>query len=162
PNEVCDDGNNVSGDGCPADCTAHCGDNVLDPGEACDDGNTNDGDGCSADCTSTEASWSQVGATPSQRAFAGTAYDPFRRTVVMFGGCAVTLAGCVGDGLQDTWEWNGATWAERVETPSSAPPGRFATAMAYDVARRKLVLFGGCANTTGAFCNSALGDTWEW
>lgn len=51
PNEVCDDGNNLSGDGCPVDCSAPCGDGVLDPPtEVCDDGNTNDGDGCSSDC----------------------------------------------------------------------------------------------------------------
>ncbi|TMQ10453.1 MAG: hypothetical protein E6J91_26380, partial [Deltaproteobacteria bacterium] len=41
--EVCDDGNNRSGDGCPADCMAPCGDGVLDPGEACDDCSTVDG-----------------------------------------------------------------------------------------------------------------------
>lgn len=50
PNEVCDDGNNLSGDGCPVDCSAPCGDGVLDPDEVCDDGNTDDGDGCSSDC----------------------------------------------------------------------------------------------------------------
>ena len=50
PGEVCDDGNNESGDGCPADCSEPCGDGVLDPGEVCDDGNRIDGDGCSADC----------------------------------------------------------------------------------------------------------------
>src|SRR5438093_1461105 len=36
PGEACDDGNNVSGDGCPADCGAPCGDGILDPGEVCD------------------------------------------------------------------------------------------------------------------------------
>jgi cysteine-rich repeat protein len=50
--EACDDGNNRSGDGCPADCTEPCGDGVRDPGEACDDSNTVDGDGCSGDCRS--------------------------------------------------------------------------------------------------------------
>ena len=50
--EACDDGNNRSGDGCPADCSPPCGDGVLDPGEVCDDGNTTDGDGCSGDCRS--------------------------------------------------------------------------------------------------------------
>lgn len=49
-NERCDDGNNRSGDGCPADCSQPCGDGVRDPGELCDDGNIVDGDGCSADC----------------------------------------------------------------------------------------------------------------
>jgi cysteine-rich repeat protein len=49
--EECDDGNNVSGDGCQAECfLAVCGDGVLDVGEMCDDNNTNSCDGCSASC----------------------------------------------------------------------------------------------------------------
>lgn len=32
-------------------CGGFCGDGTLDPGEECDDGNNVDGDGCSADCT---------------------------------------------------------------------------------------------------------------
>lgn len=50
--EQCDDGNNVDGDGCSAECTveSYCGDGVLDEGEECDDGNFVDGDGCSATC----------------------------------------------------------------------------------------------------------------
>jgi len=52
PGEECDDGNNVDGDGCQADCTnPRCGDGILDAGEECDDGNNIDGDGCQADCT---------------------------------------------------------------------------------------------------------------
>lgn len=53
PSEACDDGNNVDGDGCSANCTveAYCGDGVLDPGEQCDDGNNENGDGCSALCS---------------------------------------------------------------------------------------------------------------
>ncbi len=53
PDEACDDGNNTSGDGCPADCRAPCGDGIVDPNEECDDGNTIDGDGCDRDCTIT-------------------------------------------------------------------------------------------------------------
>ncbi len=51
--EACDDGNNIDGDGCSANCTveAFCGDGTLDPGEQCDDGNTVNGDGCSALCS---------------------------------------------------------------------------------------------------------------
>lgn len=49
--EECDDGNNVDGDGCQADCRdPFCGDGVVDLGEGCDDGNNVDGDGCQADC----------------------------------------------------------------------------------------------------------------
>src|SRR5262249_9379602 len=54
PGEQCDDGNNISGDGCSADClsTEVCGNGVVDPqkGEQCDDGNAVDGDGCQHDC----------------------------------------------------------------------------------------------------------------
>ena len=50
--EVCDDGNRTTGDGCRADCAKIelCGDGVLDPQEACDDGNTEGADGCATDC----------------------------------------------------------------------------------------------------------------
>jgi cysteine-rich repeat protein len=55
--EACDDGNNVDGDGCSANCVIetpppapYCGDGNLDAGEDCDDGNTVDGDGCSSTC----------------------------------------------------------------------------------------------------------------
>jgi len=65
--ETCDDGNDVSGDGCSSTCTVEdgwtceypgfpckdiCGDGrsmSSDPGD-CDDGNFIDGDGCSSDC----------------------------------------------------------------------------------------------------------------
>ncbi len=54
--EDCDDGNNIDGDGCSAECTFEpfCGDGNLDDGEECDDGNNIDGDGCSANCTTEE------------------------------------------------------------------------------------------------------------
>ena len=68
--ETCDDGNDVSGDGCSALCQVEagfdchktdddgksicellkCGNGVLDTGEACDDGNRLNGDGCSMLC----------------------------------------------------------------------------------------------------------------
>ncbi len=54
PDEVCDDGNNASADGCSADCQSDetCGNGVVDSarGEGCDDGNTLDGDGCQSTC----------------------------------------------------------------------------------------------------------------
>jgi cysteine-rich repeat protein len=49
--EMCDDGNNIDGDGCSASCTVEvCGNGILDHGEQCDDGNIVSGDGCSATC----------------------------------------------------------------------------------------------------------------
>lgn len=57
--EECDDGNQISGDGCSAACEdeyGDCGDGVTDILEECDDGNTATGDGCSAACT-VESNW---------------------------------------------------------------------------------------------------------
>ncbi|MFH1759089.1 MAG: DUF4215 domain-containing protein [Patescibacteria group bacterium] len=55
PKEECDDGNNVSGDGCSYNCKIEtggmCGDGIVTPPEECDDNNNIDGDGCAADCT---------------------------------------------------------------------------------------------------------------
>jgi len=66
--EVCDDGNLASGDGCAATCLAlesgfscaeagkpciviaRCSDGLVAPSEQCDDGNSDDGDGCSGRC----------------------------------------------------------------------------------------------------------------
>ena len=53
--EACDDGNNVDGDGCSADCStletpAVCGNGSVEDDEECDDGNTVSGDGCSETC----------------------------------------------------------------------------------------------------------------
>ncbi|MEM9863072.1 MAG: DUF4215 domain-containing protein [Myxococcota bacterium] len=48
--EQCDDGNQVSGDGCTATCQLRCGDGALQAGEQCDDGNTDSNDGCSPSC----------------------------------------------------------------------------------------------------------------
>ncbi|MBN2527419.1 MAG: DUF4215 domain-containing protein [Deltaproteobacteria bacterium] len=68
PSEVCDDGNNNSGDGCSAMCdaveagffctapgekcvyTIECGDGQVSGSETCDDFNTVSQDGCSANC----------------------------------------------------------------------------------------------------------------
>lgn len=52
PEETCDDGNAIDGDGCSMSCQAPiiCGDGVLQPGEYCDDANASDTDGCRGDC----------------------------------------------------------------------------------------------------------------
>lgn len=62
--EVCDDGNRVSGDGCRADCgkVEVCGDGILDDNESCDDGNGNQVDTCHACKNVTWAASASVGA----------------------------------------------------------------------------------------------------
>ncbi len=54
PDEECDDGNLVDGDGCDSNCTpTGCGNGVASPPEECDDGNAVEGDGCDSNCTFT-------------------------------------------------------------------------------------------------------------
>ena len=75
--EVCDDGNTVSGDGCSGNCkaiepgwqcpvpgkpcTPICGDGKVELGKFCDDRNALNGDGCSSTCQ-VEPGWSCTGA----------------------------------------------------------------------------------------------------
>lgn len=56
PEEGCDDGNQIAGDGCSPDCRSAelCGNAIVDHavGEVCDDGNTDPDDQCCSDCRS--------------------------------------------------------------------------------------------------------------
>ncbi len=70
-----------------------------------------------------------------------------------------------GGDFNDTWEWDGTTWTE--VTPAESPSVRWGHAMAYDAARGRVLLFGGClaegeASTSGVNCMSTSDETWEW
>ena len=76
------------------------------------------------------------------------AYDPANGgQLVLFGG------GYGATDYNDTWTWNGATWAQLL--PAASPSARYALTMAYDVATNQMVLFGGI-NTSATYYN----DTW--
>jgi hypothetical protein len=93
-------------------------------------------------------------ASPAARAYAAVGFDSARGKTVLFGGRAATGAADAGS----LWEWDGATWTQR--TAANAPPGRATSAMVYDSARARFVLFGGeTASATAA--SVALGDTLE-
>ena len=77
------------------------------------------------------------------------AYDPNRHQVILFGGRAYYNW---GEGA--TWAWDGTNWNNI--TPGVYPPPRFIHAMATDLTRSKVVMFGGKNNSY------ALTDTWEW
>ena len=87
---------------------------------------------------------------PLSRYGQAMAYNPATGKTYLFGG-SDTMTGQV---LGDFWVWDGKTWAPvpMVDRPSA----RMDAALAYDPARKSLILFGG--NDSG----SELGDTWEW
>lgn len=104
------------------------------------------------------ATWSLASmGGPTPRSAPALTYDSRRERVVLFGGYE-RIPGPVGwRAMDDTWEWNGQNWA-RVET---AGPSARSTAMVFDAARERIVLFGGSSGLGGdppQFFN----DTWEF
>ena len=59
-----------------------------------------------------------------------------RNRIVLFGGSDTRLNVHVGD----TWEWDAENWKQH---SAFGPPPRRNTAMAYDIFRERVVLFGG-------------------
>ena len=69
--------------------------------------------------------------------------------------CWILFGGYNGTRLNDTWVWNGDDWQQLF--PTISPTGRFSEGIAYDEARRKVVIFGGQTDAGGY-----SGDTWLW
>ena len=78
------------------------------------------------------------------------AYDAAREVTVLFGGSQFS-----NRWNDDTWEWNGTAWTQRLVT---GPAPRFAHEMTYDAARGVTVLFGGELRRLPGHAD----DTWEW
>jgi Kelch motif protein len=103
------------------------------------------------------AAWTQVTSLggPSARDGSSMVYDPGTSGLVLFGGNESTDPFISGF-LDDTWTWDGSTWAN--VTPSTGNPGgRVNASMAYDAGLNQPVLFGGGNNSV-----PFLGDTWAW
>ncbi|HLQ36725.1 MAG TPA: hypothetical protein VK348_02900 [Planctomycetota bacterium] len=94
--------------------------------------------------------WARRTALPPARAHHAAAGDGISRRITMFGGFDSQQLRVFGD----TWEWDGLQWLERL--PASSPPPRSRHRMVHDLARARVVLFGGHDGQT------PLGDTWEW
>ncbi len=83
---------------------------------------------------------------PAARFGAAMAYDERRGRVVLYGGARQ------GTTFADTWEWDGNSWLPMTAATIVGAPGpRFRHEMVYDVARGRVVLFGGVDS-----------ELWEW
>jgi hypothetical protein len=96
------------------------------------------------------SSWTQLfpGTSPTPRSYLAMTYDGASRKVIVFGGYDGTRY------LNDTWTFNGTTWA-KMSTPV-ASAARANAQMAYDRLTQEVVLFGGYDGRRD------LGDTWLW
>ncbi len=91
------------------------------------------------------------------RDFFGMTYDSRSKRTVMFGGYDYS----VPTALADTWEWNGTTWSNPYPSVST-PAARSNHALAYDAARKRVVMFGSNTDnetwtyyTRGGTCSTA-------
>src|SRR5207249_8793717 len=82
-------------------------------------------------------------------------FDPTASRVVLFGGASGS------NFLADTWSWDGSEWTQVADT---GPAARSGHALAYDDARKCVVLFGGrgTANLLGELvwirCGNGIGQ----
>ena len=91
-------------------------------------------------------SWSQIQSDvrPAARMNAAMACDPFRKSLVLYGGMNyMSTPAWVPAILGDTWEWNPGTGKWGQLFPTSSPEPRDSHAMVADSGRAKLLLFGG-------------------
>lgn len=92
--------------------------------------------------------------SPPVLAWAAMAYDIARDRMILFGGAPTIFGGTLTD---RTWSWDGTTWTELF--PTRRPSPRWTHGMAYDIARERIVLFGGQSTDAPG---GGLADTWEW
>ncbi len=90
---------------------------------------------------------------PSARVGHGMAFDAARGVVTLFGGFLDSNA-AVPSG--ETWAWSGASSSWSRLAPATSPSARGYVKLAYDAARREIVLFG------GAIGGIELDETWTW
>jgi hypothetical protein len=91
--------------------------------------------------------------SPAPRAYPAMTYDAGRQRVLVFGGTGLGTSSA----LSDLWEWDGNDWAEIPTTGN--PPGSNSWALAADIGRQRLVLWGPETSYTSATWE-LVGSTW--
>ncbi|MBA3460065.1 MAG: hypothetical protein H0T46_08905 [Deltaproteobacteria bacterium] len=104
-----------------------------------------------ADCQGWTWTEAQPSVRPPARSSATLVYDEKRNVSVLFGGADAQNA----TPLNDTWEWDGTTWKQRMTPATGTPDARFEHMAAYDPRRQKVLLFGGRGS-------GRMSDVWEF
>jgi hypothetical protein len=94
---------------------------------------------------------------PAPREGAAMAYDPGKRTAVLFGGATFDSPAGGGQTLNDTWTFQGRMWTER--HPATTPPPMLDPLMVWDDLRAACVLVG---VPIGAESGAGPAQTWGW
>ena len=113
--------------------------------------------------------WLQVqnDVRPAARRDAAMAWDPARKSLILFGGTSETQSATNKLFFADTWEWQSSTRKWTQLSPATSPDPRDAHAMVTDSARAKVLLFGGeganpvvgPSQPVTAWLDAAV---WEW
>ena len=110
--------------------------------------------------------WAQVitDVQPPVRTGPGLAYDPVRKSLILYGG--IDSNGM--NTFDDTWEWNSSRQWTQLKTASS-PGGLYGAGLVTDTTRNKILLFGGMSSNTikvpvggGPVRNPISNEVWEW
>lgn len=98
------------------------------------------------------------GGIPDTRGSPGLAWDTDRQRVMMYGGYDY-LSGAAPYDRNDLWEWNPSLLTWTLRTIASPPPLRTNPfGFVYDLARRKVLLWGGMDRSPF----NPMADVWEW
>ena len=104
-------------------------------------------------------------ALPLPRFASMMAYDAHLNETVLFGGreanypCG-TVTATGNPLLNDTWVWNGSSWAQ--QAPSTSPPVRESGTLVFDPATNTTLLIGGLYVPTGGGSSTSYNDMWSW
>ncbi len=108
------------------------------------------------------AQWVRSQGSPSPRPRMGHAmvFDKATGKVLLEGGYYSDHTGIFFNYYDDTWLWDGKSWAKVTASPH--PSARAWACIACDSSRGRTVLFGGNYQSPFSYQNIYLGDTWEW
>jgi MYXO-CTERM domain-containing protein len=98
---------------------------------------------------------------PAARADAGLAYDPVRKSLILYGGDDSYSS--YFRTFSDTWEWSPTTRKWTVLSPTTSPNHSYGHRMVTDAGRGKILLFGGIPGMSDVpYKDPMMSDVWEW